>query len=80
MLKVKNSVVNHWHECESKEVPLWWQDKGLQYTATGYGAKIPTRYKVYFSGKWRRVYCRVYSNIGTLYILVAGEKYFVEEA
>lgn len=53
---------------ECKVNPLWWQDKGLSYTASGYGARIPTRYMVKFNGKWRRVYCRIYSNNGTLYI------------
>lgn len=47
---------------------LWWQDKGLSYTARGYGKRIPTQYMVKFNGKWRRVYCRIYSNSGTLYI------------
>ena len=46
----------------------WWQDKSLSYTATGYGKRIPTQYMVKFNGKWRRVYCRIYSNNGTLYI------------
>jgi hypothetical protein len=50
------------------EKPLWWQERGLSYTSTGYGSRIPTRYMVQFNGKWRRVYCRVYSNNGTLYI------------
>jgi len=55
-------------EVESKESPLWWQEKGLSYTATGYGKRIPTRYMVCYNGKWRRVYCAIYSNIGTCYI------------
>ena len=42
--------------------------KGLQYTSSGYGSKIPTQYMVQWEGKWRRVYCKIYSNIGTLYI------------
>ena len=55
-------------QVEFKESPLWWQERGLSYTSTGYGKRIPTRYMVKFNGKWRRVYCRIYSNIGTLYI------------
>ena len=51
-----------------KEKPLWWQDRGLSYTASGYGSRIPTRYMVQHCGKWRRVYCCTYSNTGTLYI------------
>lgn len=53
---------------EIKEKPLWWQERGLSYTTTGYGSKIPTRYMVKFNDKWRRVYCMQYSNVGTLYI------------
>lgn len=51
-----------------KVKPLTWQIMGLQYTASGYGSKIPTQYMVRFNDKWRRVYCIIYSNIGTLYI------------
>ena len=51
-----------------KDAPLWWQTKGLQQTASGYGARLVTPYMVKFNDKWRRVYCRIYSNIGTLYI------------
>ena len=64
---------------ESKIDPLPWQELGLSYTATGYGSRIPTRHKVKFNGRWRRVYCRIYSNVGTLYIgklsdnLIVGE-------
>jgi hypothetical protein len=48
--------------------PLWWQTQGLTYTATGYGKRIPTRWMVRHNGKLRRVYCAIYSNIGTCYI------------
>lgn len=51
---------------ESRLLP--WQKAGLSYTASGYGAKIPTQYRVRWLGRWRRVYCRIYSNSGTLYI------------
>lgn len=53
---------------EIKTELLPWQARGLQYTATGYGRRIPTPYKVKTAGKWRRVYCCVFSNSGTLYI------------
>jgi hypothetical protein len=64
---------------ESKESPLWWQDRGLSFTASGYGKRIPTLYMVRYMGKWRRVYCCIYSNAGTCYIgkladgLIIGE-------
>ena len=55
-------------DVDIKEKPLDWQTRGLSYTATGYGRKIPTRYMVKFNDKWRRVYCCIISNIGTCYI------------
>lgn len=53
---------------EMKESPLAWQLAGLTWTATGYGRRIATRNMVKFNGKWRRVYCCVYSNSGTCYV------------
>lgn len=47
---------------------LWWQSQGLSFTASGYGKRIPTCHMVQWHGKWRRVYCCTYSNVGTLYI------------
>ena len=59
-------------QVEIDEKPLWWQTQGLSYTASGYGSRIPTRYRVKINVRWRRVYCRIYSNVGTLFI---GKKY-----
>lgn len=42
--------------------------RGLSWTATGYGERIPMIYMVKFNGRWRRVYCAIYSNVGTCYI------------
>lgn len=36
-------------------VPLWWYDRGLQYTASGYGSKIPTQYKAFVHGKQKQI-------------------------
>lgn len=61
------------------ERPLDWQRRGLQYTATGYGTKIPTTKVVKWSdGKVRRVYCDIYSNAGSCYCLIHGCKVSVE--
>lgn len=49
-------------------------DAPRNYSRTGYGSKIPTSTLVEYLGRWRRVYCRIYSNIGTSYIIVRGEK------
>ena len=59
------------------DAPLWWHDKGLMQTATGYGAKLTTRYKIEFEGKQRRIYCTQYSNSGSLWFMSKGKKYFI---
>ena len=56
-----------------------WQDKGLSYTASGYGSKIPTKYQVKHNNRWKRVYCRIYSNIGTLYIMQGKDKIIIDD-
>lgn len=54
---------------------LEWQRRGLQYTATGYGTKIPTTKVIKWSdGRERRVYCDIYSNIGSCYCMIHGCK------
>ena len=59
-------------DLEHKEKLLWWQEAGLQFTATGYGNRIPTPDMVRLPGskRWRRVYCHISSNIGTCYVEV----------
>ena len=51
-----------------KDAPLWWQEGGLSYTASGYGNRIPSRHMVRWQGRWRRVYVCQYSNASTAYI------------
>lgn len=55
-------------EVESKDAPMSHHLRGLSYTASGYGKRIPTNTMVKFEGKWRRVYMCQYSNAGTAYI------------
>jgi len=47
---------------------------GRLQTATGYGRKLSTPYKVRKPGSkvWKRVYCCCFSNSGTLYTLNKG--------
>ena len=45
---------------------------------TGYGDKIPTQYMVFIDNKWRRVYCRVYSNSGTCYVMINKERVIID--
>lgn len=54
--------------------PLWYHLQGLMQTVSGYGSKIVTEYKVKHNGRMYRVYCAIYSNIGTLYIVSNGIK------
>lgn len=55
-------------QVEHKVAPLWWQEKGLSFNATGYGARIPTEHMVKYEGRWRRVYVACYGNAGSAYI------------
>jgi hypothetical protein len=52
----------------SRTTLLWWQRRGLSFTRSGYGRRIPTSRMVYLNGKWRRVYCCIFSNAGTCYV------------
>ena len=74
------AIIAHYdlEELEHKEVPLWWQKRGLQFTASGYGHKIPTRQMVKIPGvnRWRRVYCCCFSNVGTCYV-EQGENWII---
>lgn len=58
------------HTLETKVQLLWWQERGLSFTSTGYGRRIPMRYMVRLPGdpRWRRVYCAVFGNNGTCYV------------
>lgn len=60
-------------EVPVKECPTPYHKAGLSYTASGYGSRIPTTKKVFLNGKWRRVYCRIYSNVGTLFLRTANK-------
>ena len=63
---------------ECKESLLPHHIYGLSYTASGYGNKLPTRYKVKvdngLSKRWYRVYSVCYSNVSSEYIVMRGEK------
>ena len=55
-------------QCLTKHAPMRIHQLGLMQTATGYGKRIATATMIQYRGKWRRVYCAIYSNIGTCYI------------
>ena len=54
--------------------PLWFHVRGLMQTATGYGKKLKTEYKIRHNGRLYRVYCHIFSNCGTLYIISRNMK------
>jgi hypothetical protein len=57
--------------------PLDWQKRGLQQTATGYGAKLTSPYKINFEDKLYRLYVTQYGNAGSTWFRVRGRKIFV---
>ena len=56
------------------ESPLAWQKLGLQQTASGYGMKLTSRYKINFNGKLRRLYVTQISNAGSLWFMLNGNR------
>jgi hypothetical protein len=57
--------------------PLWYHKQGLCQTASGYGKKLVTVYKVRYNNKLYRVYSMCYSNVSAEYILIKKEKHVV---
>ena len=51
-------------ELEAKETDL----PRSGHLQTGYGSRVPTHHMVRLNGKWRRVYCAIFSNSCTLYV------------
>ena len=63
-----------------KEELLEWQRLGLQETASGYGKKLTSGFKVKVNGRWYRVYVTCISNVSSLWITVQGTKYVIRES
>ena len=64
---------------EVHDRPLWWHVRGLSFTASGYGKRIPSRRMVKLPGetRLRRVYVTVYSNSGSQWILIKGQRWYL---
>lgn len=75
--EVMRDEMGNYCEREFSYHPLWWQEKGLRQTASGYGRKLTTPYKVDYMGKKRRVYARCISNVSSLYVIIRGKSYFL---
>lgn len=80
VLAIQGSYPNYVNTpLETKLHHLWWQLAGLSYTSAGYGKKIPTHFMVKHNNRWKRVYCCIYSNIGSLYIKSRSHDIFLTE-
>ena len=79
-LAIQGSYPDYNHiPLETFDNSTWWQNRGLSYTATGYGKKIPTGYMVKHNNRLKRVYCCIFSNVGSLYIKHNGHDLFLTE-
>lgn len=54
--------------------PLWFHNRGLMQTATGYGKKLKTEYMIMDGNRKRRVYYACFSNAGVYYFIKNGEE------
>jgi hypothetical protein len=61
------------------QAPLEWQLAGRWQTASGYGQKITTIYKVPHNGRLYRVYATCFSNCASHWIMSKGEKLHVRD-
>lgn len=58
--------------------PLWWHLQGLTETASGYGRKLTSSKVVQLSdGRVRRVYITCFSNAGSAWVTVNGERFYL---
>jgi hypothetical protein len=61
-------------DTEIKDAPMWYHKRGLSQTASGYGKKLNTGKMAKYNNKWYRLYCCIFSNIGTCYIISKGKE------
>ena len=60
--------------------PLWWHEKGLQQTASRYGAALTSSRCVRLpDGSVRRIYVTCFSNAGTAWVKIRGRKFIVRD-
>ena len=58
--------------------PPEWKKRGLQETASGYGRKLNSGYKIHYNGKLYRIYVTIFSNAGTSWFVAKGKKIHVD--
>lgn len=57
--------------------PLEWQKKGLMQTATGYGRKLTSTYKIKIENRFYRIYTCIFSNVGTSFVVRKGKEIII---
>ena len=65
------------HRADLEHSPTPWQKLGLQETASGYGMRLNSGYKINFCGKLYRVYVTQFSNAGSCWFKCNGRTIFV---
>ena len=58
--------------------PPDWMRRGLQQTATGYGAKLNTGLKINYCGRMYRLYATCYGNAASTWFTVKGKRIYVD--
>lgn len=57
--------------------PPAWMKRGLQETASGYGARLNSGYFIQFCNRFYRIYVTCYGNAGSCWFKTKGRKIFV---
>ena len=52
--------------------PMWYHISNLTQTASGYGRQLVTDRMIRYNNRLHRIYCCIYSNSGTHYIISKG--------
>jgi len=59
------------------DAPPEWMKRGLTETASGYGSKLNSGFKISFNGRIYRIYTTIFSNSGTNWFVSKGRKIIV---
>lgn len=65
------------YKAELLHSPLVWQERGLQQTASGYGAKLTTQHKISYNGRLYRIYATCYSNVASHWFTANKQRIYI---
>lgn len=74
---IANALILSADRTELVHAPTDWQKRGLQQTASGYGRKLNSGFKIHFDGKLRRLYATCYSNAASVWFEFKGQTVYV---